>query len=278
MYTTFYQLREEPFRLSPDPRFVHLAEPYRAVLMALIEGILLRKGLIVVSGPVGTGKTTLLYSALQILASQSQSKMFVASAFLVNPILTTDEFVEALLEEFEIPFTMASKAQRLTALHQVLLELRQRGGTAVLLIDEAHLLSQEVLEEIRILSNSDSYREKLLQIVLCGQPELEFLIHQPKLRALEQRIAVRGQLRALSAVETRIYIAERLHAAGLRGPSPFPHATLEVLHQFSQGIPRVTNLLCDTCLSIGFAHRSREIGLDIVNEAAQALDLLARPE
>lgn len=274
MYTTFYQLREEPFRLTPDPRFLHLAEPHRAVLMTLLEGIILRKGFVVVTGPIGTGKTTLLHTALQILSSQSNAKMSFASAFLVNPTLSRDEFLEALLEEFEVSCPFASKPRRLAALHQMLLEVQRRGGTAVLLIDEAHLLSGELLEEIRLLSNADSYREKLLQIVLCGQPELWPLLRRPEMRALQQRIAGRGQLRALSSAETRTYIAERLHSAGLRGNNPFPHATLEAVHQYSQGIPRLINLLCDSCLSLGFAHQEKQIGVDIVEEAANRLDLL----
>lgn len=278
MYTDFYQLKEEPFRLSPDPRFVHLAEPHRAALTALLEGIICRKGLVVMTGPVGTGKTTLLFSALQILASQSQSKESVISAFLVNPTLTPDEFLETILEEFEIPCLTGGKRQRLAALHRALLKTRKDRGTAVLLIDEAHLLNQEALEEIRLLVNSDSFTENLLQIVLCGQPELEVQLRRPEMRALERRIAVRGQLRPLSALETHIYIAERLQAAGLRGSSPFPSATVEVLHQFSEGVPRVMNLLCDTCLSIGFARQARQIGLEIVHEAARGLDLLANPE
>lgn len=277
MYTGFYQLREEPFRLTPDPRFLHLAEPHRAVLMTLLEGIILRKGFVVVTGPIGTGKTTLLHTALQILSSQSQAKMSFASAFLVNPTLSRDEFLEALLEEFEVSCPSASKPRRLAALHQMLLEMQRGGGTAVLLIDEAHLLSGELLEEIRLLSNADSYREKLLQIVLCGQPELWPLLQRPEMRALQQRIAGRGQLRALSGAETRSYIAERLHSAGLRGPSPFVHASLEAVHQYSQGIPRLINLLCDGCLSIGFAHQEKQISLSIVEEAANALDLLENP-
>lgn len=274
MYTTFYDLREEAFRLTPDPRFLHLAEPHRAVLMTLLEGIILRKGFVVVTGPIGTGKTTLLHTALQILSTQSQATMSFASAFLVNPTLSRDEFLEALLEEFEVPCSFTTKPRRIAALHQMLLEMQRRGGTAVLLIDEAHLLSAELLEEIRLLSNADSYREKLIQIVLCGQPELWTSLRRPEMRALQQRIAGRGQLRALSIAETRTYITERLHAAGLRGASPFPHATLEAIHQYSQGIPRLINLLCDRCLSIGFAHQARQIGLDIVEEAAHTLDLL----
>ena len=278
MYTDFYELREEPFRLTPDPRFLHLAEPHRAVLTTLLEGVILRKGFVVVTGPIGTGKTTLLHAALQILMDRCQAKTPLASAFFVNPTLSRDEFFEALLEEFEVSCSSASKPRRLLALHQMLLETQKQGGTAILLIDEAHLLTPELLEEIRLLNNTDSYREKLLQIVLCGQPELLSLLKRPDMRALQQRISGRGQLRALSVAETRTYIVERLHAAGLRAASPFPHATLEAIHQYAQGIPRLINLLCDNCLSIGFANHTKQIGLDIVEEAAFVLDLSMSPQ
>jgi general secretion pathway protein A len=278
MYTDFYELREEPFRLTPDPRFLHLAEPHRAVLTTLLEGVILRKGFVVVTGPIGTGKTTLLHAALQILLDRCQAKTPLASAFFVNPTLSRDEFFEALLEEFEVPCSSASKPRRLLALHQMLLETQKQGGTAILLIDEAHLLTPELLEEIRLLNNTDSYREKLLQIVLCGQPELLSLLKRPDMRALQQRISGRGQLRALSVAETRTYIVERLHAAGLRGASPFPHTTLEAIHKYAQGVPRLINLLCDSCLSIGFANQTKHIGLDIVEEAAFVLDLSRSPQ
>src|SRR5216683_5147543 len=278
MYTAFYELKEEPFRLTPDPRFLHLAEPHRAVLATLLEGVLLRKGFVVVTGPIGTGKTTLLHAAMQILMDRAPSKTSLASAFFVNPTLSRDEFFEALLEEFEVSCSSGSKPQRLLALHQMLLDTQKQGGTAILLIDEAHLLSPELLEEIRLLNNTETYREKLLQIVLCGQPELWSLLRRPDMRALQQRISSRGQLRALSVAETRAYIAERLHAAGLRAASPFPHATLEAIHQYAEGIPRLINLLCDRCLTIGFENQARQIGVAIVQEAAFDLELSLTPQ
>ena len=273
MYLAFYELHEEPFRLTPDPRFLHLAEPHRGALTLLVQGVMLRKGFVMMTGPVGTCKTTLLHAALQILHEKSFSKVKLASAFLINPTLSRDEFLEALLQEFEIPCPSASKAQRLAALHQMLLETQRRGGTAVLLIDEAHLLSAELLEEIRLLSNADTYREKLLQIVLSGQPELAALVAKPELHALKQRIASRCVLRALSFPETRAYIAERLHAAGLRGASPFPAPTLEAIYRYTQGVPRLINLICEHCLEAGFTTERRLIGPDLVEDAAVALDL-----
>src|SRR5262249_15124598 len=159
-------------------------------------------------------------------------------------VLTRDEFLEMLLAEFEIPCTSTSKVARLAALQRVLLAIQQKGGTSVLVIDEAHLLSPELLEEIRLLSNADTYKEKPLQIVLCGQVELLQLLLKPELRALRQRIASSCALRPLSLTEVRAYIAERLHAAGLRGTnSPFPTATIETIFKVSHGVPRLINLI-----------------------------------
>src|SRR5271165_3074289 len=208
MYTAFYNLKEQPFRLTPDPRFLHLAEPHRIALKVLLEGVLMRKGFLVMAGPVGTGKTTMLHAALHKLSERSVGTNRLATAFLVNPTLTREEFLEAVLDEFEIVCDSPSKPRRLAALHQMLLETQQRGSTAVLFVDEAHLLTPDLLEEIRLLSNADTYQEKLLQIVLCGQPELSALLDREELRALRQRIASSCVLRPLNLHEVRSYIAE----------------------------------------------------------------------
>ncbi len=277
MYTSYYHLKEEPFRLTPDPRFLHLAEPHRAALTALLRGVLLRKGLVVLTGPVGTGKTTLLHAALQILSDKSVTETPIASAFLFNPTMSREEFLEAILEEFGISCSSTSKPRRLSALYQMLLETQRRGGTAVLLVDEAQLLTVELLEEIRLLSNTDSYREKLLQVILCGQPEFLTLLARPELRALQQRIVEGRDLRSLSQAETRAYIAGRLHAAGLQGPSPFTDDSLQAVCSYTQGVPRLINLVCDGSLWIGFRTQRNRIQPDIVEEAAISLGL-AKPQ
>ncbi|HEV2991210.1 MAG TPA: AAA family ATPase, partial [Candidatus Angelobacter sp.] len=153
MYLAFYGLKDEPFRLTPDPRYLHMSEPHKAALTVLLEGILYRKGLVMITGPIGTGKTTLIHTALQMLTDISKQKMPIKSALLFNPVLTRDEFLEMMLDEFEVNCTATSKPRRLAALHDMLLETQRRGGTAVLFIDEAHLLSPELLEEIRLLGN-----------------------------------------------------------------------------------------------------------------------------
>jgi general secretion pathway protein A len=273
MYTTFYGLKEEPFRLTPDPRFLHLADPHRTALKMLLQAVLQRKGFMVVAGPVGTGKTTLLHAALQILSEKSAGRGRLVSAFLVNPTLSRSELLEALLDEYEISCDATTKPRRLAAFHEMLFRTQQQGGTSVLFIDEAHLMSVELLEEIRLLGNTDSYQEKLLQIVLCGQPELITVLHRPELRALQQRIASTCQLRALSLPETRAYIAERLHAAGLRGQAPFANTAVESIHELSDGVPRLINLLCDGCLSLGFESQKKQIDRTIVDQAADDLGL-----
>jgi len=273
MYTAFYELKEEPFRLTPDPRFLHLADPHRTALKLLLQAVLQRKGFMVVTGPVGTGKTTLLHASLQILSEKSEGRGRLVSAFIVNPTLERAELLETLIDEFEIPCTATTKPRRLAAFHQMLFQTQQQGGTSVLFIDEAHLMSVELLEEIRLLGNTDTYHEKLLQIVLCGQPELFTVLHRPELRALQQRIASTCQLRALTLPETRAYVAERLHAAGLRGPAPFSLIAIESIHNLTGGVPRLINLLCDSCLSVGFEMQKKQIDQAIVDQAADDMGL-----
>jgi general secretion pathway protein A len=278
LYTAFYQLKEEPFRLTPDPRFLHLADPHRTALKVLLQGVLQRKGFTVVAGPVGTGKTTLLHTALQILTEKSEGRGRLVSAFLVNPTLAPAELLEAVLDEYEITCTATSKPRRLAALHQMLFQTQQQGGTAILLIDEAHLMSVELLEEIRLLGNTDTYQEKLLQIVLCGQPELFAVLQRPELQALQQRIASTCLLRPLSLPETRAYMAERLHAAGLRGSSPFTGTAVEVIHRLTTGVPRLINLLSDACLLVGFELKRKQIDQYLVEQASEdVLGLLKGP-
>jgi general secretion pathway protein A len=273
MYLKYYGLREEPFNLTPDPRFLHLAEPYRVALQAVAQAILRRRGMIVVSGPVGVGKTTLLHTMMQMLNRVRSDKTADTFAFVFNPVLSRDEFLETLILEFDVPCASSSKPARLAALHKMFLDRQRNGGTSVLIIDEAHLLSMELLEEIRLLGNADTYGEKLLQIIFCGQPELLPLLQRPQLRALLQRITQYCSLRPLDTSETRSYIAERLQAAGLKGPSPFSPEAILTIHQHSQGVPRVINQVCDGALLIGAEAALREILSPVIEKAATQLQL-----
>jgi len=275
MYLSYYDLKEEPFRLTPDPHFLHLSAPHQNALTVLLEGILYRKGLVMVTGPIGTGKTTLVHTALKMLTDVSKQKMPIKSALMFNPTLTRDEFLEMMLEDFEVSCPSSSKPRRLMALHQMLLDVQREGGTAVLFIDEAHLLSSELLEEIRLLGNADTHKEKLLQIVLSGQPELVTMMNRRELSALQQRIAARANLRPLSLPEVRSYVAERLHLAGLQGASPFSSIALEQVLHYSSGVPRLINLICDACLTLGFKTQRKTIQPDVVEEVAVSLGLVA---
>jgi general secretion pathway protein A len=273
MYASFYKLTEQPFELTPDPRFLHLSQSHWQALTTLVQGILLRKGIAVLTGPIGTGKTTLLFTMLQALSNPTIQPMPIATALLVNPTLTREEFLEAVLTEFEVQTTATSKVRQLAALQEMLLDRQGRGGTAVLVVDEAHLLSAELLEEIRLLSNMDTFDRKLLQVVLSGQPELLLKLDHPRLAALRQRVAMFHRLRPLTLPETSAYIAERLFAAGLRGPSPLASNAVELVFEYSRGVPRVINLLCDACFTQGFRTQSAQIGRTLVRDCAASLGL-----
>lgn len=274
MYTSFFNLREEPFRLTSDPRFFHLAQPHAAALTTVLEAVMRRKGFVVLTGPIGTGKTTIVHTTLQILTQKSASKQPISSAFILNPILTRDEFLEMILTEFEVPCTATSKPARLAALQRMLLDTQERGGTSVLLVDEAHLLSPELLEEIRLISNADTYKEKPLQIVLCGQPELLPLLSRPEMRALKQRIAASCSLRPLSLPELQTYIHERMRAAGFKGATdPFARDTVDCIFRLTQGVPRLVNLLCDSCLEMSCKATQPVIETRIVEKAAAELGI-----
>jgi general secretion pathway protein A len=214
-----------------------------------------------------------VHSSLHLLEAHAAVKGKIKSAFLVNPTLSRDEFLEAVLEEFEVPCSETSKPRRLAALHEMLIRTWQQGGTAVLVVDEAHLLTIELLEEIRLLSNADTDQAKLLQIVLSGQPELQVQLNYRSLRAMQQRIAATCQLRALNLPETRMYVTQRLLAAGLEGHSPFSDSLLDEIFGYTQGVPRLINLICDSSLSIGFSRSKRVLDSSIVEQAAGGLNL-----
>src|SRR5580765_66308 len=271
MYSSFYGLRQDPFRLTPDPRFLHLAEPHRNTLRAMVEGVAGRKGLQIAIGPIGTGKTTLLYCLQHILSHEATRERPLRSAFVVNPTLTADELFEALFDELEIEASAPTKPARLRALHELLLDSHKKNTAVVVIIDGAHLMPAELIEEVRLLMNLDNYPVNVLQIIFCGQPELLPLLMKPELAALKQRVSVVTKLRALTLMETRAYIAERLHVAGLRGESPFTTPALEEIHRFSNGVPRLINSICDHALSIGFRRQLKKLGDDAVLEAAEEM-------
>jgi general secretion pathway protein A len=267
MYKEFYGLSLNPFSLAPDPRFLFRTEIVAEAMANIQYGIENGKGLVLITGEAGTGKTTILRSMLQ---SVDRS---IAAVYLFNPLLSTDEFFSLLANEFKLG-VHSSKTQTLRLMGSRLMSRQSQGLRSVLVVDEAHLLPPNLLEEIRLLSNFETNREKLLQIVLCGQPDLRDLLAQPAWRNLKQRISLRCSVTPLNARETAHYISWRLRVAGAKQLSLFDPEALVLIQQFSGGIPRVINNICDNALLTGFSRSSPRITVSIVREVAELLDLI----
>jgi type II secretory pathway predicted ATPase ExeA len=230
---------------------------HQEALAGLVYSVCTRPGLTVLTGEAGTGKTTLLYALLDLL-----EKVGILSAFIFNPILSRNEFFECLLGEFNLKCDFASKVQALTKLNALLLERYRQGRITVLIIDEAQNLSDEILEEIRLLTNLETSTEKLLQIILVGQPELSSRLDSPRLRQLKQRISLRCSLEPLTLSETAEYIRTRLRIAGLANQAIFSDSCIAEIYRCSGGIPRLVNTICDNALATGFASDLKIIDLD----------------
>jgi len=268
MYKSFYGLKENPFNVNPDPRFLFLTKEIEEALTGLMYGIQTRKGFITLTGEVGTGKTTLINRLLDWLHHRR-----ARTAFLFNSRMNSSQLFDFILAEFDIPCESKSKSQQLLKLNHWLLERYREGETVVLIIDEAQNLTYPVLEEIRLLTNLETSTEKLLQIVLSGQTELEEKLKLPQLRQLRQRIMLRCRTTPLSEDQTREYIAERLRIAGASGDPIFSTKTIEAIHVYSMGIPRVINLLCEHSLVNAFVEQQRPIQPKIVEEVAHEFQL-----
>lgn len=268
MYCSFYGLRERPFENNPDPRFLYLGEAHREALAQLLYGVQQRKGFIVLTGEVGTGKTTLLRALLERLDPG------VRTALVFNPLLSREEFFRLIWDEFELSGSFEDKAEFLVRLNAFLLELHRRGESALLIVDEAQGLSAELLEEVRLLLNLETSGGKLLQIVLAGQPELRHKLDLPQLRQLRQRVSLNYHLRPLGRRDTEAYVRRRLRVAGCAGEGPFEARALREVHRLSGGIPRLINLLCDHALLLGYALGRRRITASMVRECAQDLGLV----
>jgi general secretion pathway protein A len=272
MYLTFYGFTEKPFNATPDPKFLYLSPGHREALAQLLYGTQERKGFIVLTGKVGTGKTTLLHALCQRLNGQA------AISLVVNSLLPFDELLEYILEDFGIPRPGASRAQRLIALNNFLIERERAGQNTVLIIDEAQNVDATTLEHIRLLSNFETPTKKLLQILLVGQPELKARLNLPELRQLKQRIGLRCQIPPLTLEEIRAYIRTRLRIAGARDLGLFTDAAVERISAYSGGIPRLVNIVCDHCFLFGYADQKRRIDQTIVNQAIEYLEAGTRPQ
>ena len=268
MYQRFFRLRESPFNVNPDPRYLFLTSQIQEALAGLTYGIQNRKGFILLTGEVGTGKTTLINRLLDWLRGQR-----VATAYIFNSRLDVNHLFDFIMADFEIPCESREKSQVLLRLNQWLLERYRCGETAVLIVDEAQNLSSEVLEEIRLLTNLETSTEKLLQIVLTGQPELEEKLKVPSLRQLRQRITLRCRTAPLSLEETFGYVAERLRIAGANGEPVFSKEAIQTVHLYSRGIPRVVNLLCEHSMINAYVDGVRPIPAHLVEEVAREFQL-----
>lgn len=272
MYAEFYGLTELPFALTPDPRFIYFTPSHTEVMANLHYGIESGKGLIVVTGEVGTGKTTILRWMMQRLDRT------VLVAYIFNPRLSVPEFYQHLAMLLEIQ-KWETKSELLMELGRSLESRHARGLRTVLIIDEAQGLSPHVLEEIRLLSNFESDSAKHLQIILTGQPELREVLNNPELRQLKQRIALRCAIKALPSIEeTERYITSRLLVAGAERTDMFSHEAIDYIFRCSAGIPRSINNLCDNALLAGYAAGEPVIGAAIVEEVAETFDMLPRSE
>lgn len=268
MYKSFFGLKENPFNVNPDPRFLYFTKQIEETLTGLMYGIQTRKGFITLTGEVGTGKTTLINRLLDWLHHRR-----ARTAFLFNSRMNTNQLFDFILAEFDIACESKSKSQQLMKLNHWLLDRYRAGETVVLIIDEAQNLSFPVLEEVRLLTNLETSTEKLLQIVLSGQPELEEKLKLPELRQLRQRIMLRCRTAALSKEETVQYVHERLKTAGANNEPIFSPKALDAIHLYSLGIPRVVNLLCEHSLVNAFAENQKPIEPKIVEDVAREFQL-----
>ena len=274
MYEQYYGFAEKPFSLTPDPKYLYRSESHANAFELLQYALDRREGFVVITGDIGTGKTTLC----RALLDQTDKKTF--TALLLNPFLSEEDLLKAILQDLGVVSRgdegfgrSPSKQDLINTLYDFLLSLIPLGARAVLIIDEAQNLPLQILEQIRILSNLETDKEKLLQIVLVGQLNLLPLLQSPDLRQLNQRISIRYQLKPLVEEEVTAYIAHRLAVAKGTRTVTFTPKALEQVHRYTGGIPRLINLLCDRSLLGGYAAQTTRIDADIVTEAARGLDL-----
>jgi general secretion pathway protein A len=265
MYKSFYDLKRNPFDITPDPSFLFPTRRHNEALAALYYGVRRHKGFVVLTGEVGTGKTVLLHSVLQLF-KQSRD---VAYAYIFNGRLSPLEFLQYFVNDLGLPATAKNKGELLVQIARYVIGRSQRNLTTALIVDEAHHLSAEILEEIRLLTNLETPQRKLLQILLVGQPELDEKLDSVSLRQLKQRIALRSHLVPLTSDETQGYIARRLQLAGNQQPSAlFPPETVAAVYQHSRGLPRLINTICENALITAYARQAHTISPDIIDDVA----------
>ncbi len=272
MYEKHFGFVELPFNVSPDPRFFYTNPVYREALVTLHYGIETRKGFVIITGEAGTGKTTLLRMLMHNLDSA------IHTAFIFNPRLSFTALLRFILSDLGVASSAKDRLKLTEQLNSHLIEQLKKGHTVALLVDEAQALSDEILEELRLLSNLETDREKLIQIVLMGQPELEHKLDQPELRQLKQRVTLRCRLLPLSQPEVGLYIASRLKTAGYEGKELFVPEAVEQITRYSNGIPRLVNVICDNALVIASAASKKHVSAEMIEEAAGDLKLTGQPQ
>lgn len=272
MYLSFYSLKEKPFAITSNPSFLFLSKRHKEALAFLNYGIKERMGFIAITGEVGTGKTTLCRTLLNQLDERTKT------AFIFNSNLTELQLMQTIVDDFGIKTEKKNRATLFSALNHLLIEQLAQNNNVVLIIDEAQNLSPQLLEQVRMLSNLEAENEKLLQIVLVGQPELREKLNSPSLRQLRQRIAVRYHIEPLNRNEIPLYIMHRLTLAGGNGAGPlFDEKALNEIYKYSGGIPRLINVVCDKALLLGFVMEQRTIGADIIQQSILEIEGGNRP-
>jgi general secretion pathway protein A len=266
MYKRFYNLRRNPFEITPDPSFLFPTNRHKEALAALYYGVRRHKGFVIMTGEVGTGKTLLVRWLLQLLKGTN-----VAYAYVFNSRLSSLEFLQFIAGDFGLSTAGKTKSDLLLEFGKFLITRHQQNLTTVLVVDEAHHLATEVLEEIRLLTNLETAQEKLLQILLIGQPELDEKLDLQELRQLKQRIALRARLEPLDREETKSYIESRLQVAGANGETGtlFPDDSVAEVYRHSRGIPRLINTICENALISAYARQLRSVSAEIINEVAK---------
>jgi general secretion pathway protein A len=269
VYKTFYNLRLNPFEITPDPSFLFSTSRHNEALASLYYGVRARKGFVVLTGEVGTGKTMLVRCVLELLRRTG-----VAFAYVFNPSLSALEFIRYIAGDFGLPVAGKAKDELILALSAFLVDRHQRKLATLLVVDEAHHLSPELLEEVRLLTNLETTQQKLLQIVLAGQPELDEMLDSFELRQIKQRIALRCHLEPLNLDETKGYIQRRLQIAGVPPDIMiFSEPATNAIFRHSNGFPRLINTICENALLSGYARRAAVIPAEVVDEVAHDLRL-----
>lgn len=271
MYKEFYRLKEDPFNVTSDPHFLYLSKRHREAFSFLTYGIRQRKGFIEITGEIGTGKTTLCRALLNELNSKTKT------AFILNPRLSELQFIRAVIEDFGISVKRNTKIDMIKALNEFLIEQLGYGHNVVLIIDEAQNLKNNLLEEVRLLSNLETEKEKLFQIVLVGQPQLKKKLASAELAQLKQRITIRYHILPLDKNEINSYIQHRLTIAGNGGDINFSEDAIDEIYAYSKGVPRLINIVCDRAMLLGYVKEIWTFGGEIIRRAAAEIEDL-RPE